>query len=333
MSPLQRTTQAFATAFGSRPALAVHAPGRVNLIGEHTDYNDGFVLPCAIDFHTVVSGSPRDDGRVRVIAVDYAGERDEFTLDAADRARRRPHAGRTTCAVSSSTWSRRDTRPAAPTSRSAAMSRRARASVSSASLDVAVGQFFKSLRNLAISPTDIALIGQRAENRFVGCQTGIMDQLISVAGQAGHALLIDCRSLETQAVAMPRDIAVVIVNSNVQRGLVGSEYNTRRRQCEEAARVLRRQGPARRGHGDSRRGAATGSIRWSFAARATSSPTASARSTSAAALESGDLATHRPADGRVARLDARRLRDHGARRSTRWSISSRTCWATPAASA
>ena len=81
------------------------------------------------------------------------------------------------------------------------MSRRARASVSSASLVVAVGQFFKSLRNLAIGPTDIALIGQRAENRFVGCQTGIMDQLISVSGRADHALLIDCRSLETRAVA------------------------------------------------------------------------------------------------------------------------------------
>jgi len=109
---------------------------------------------------------------------------------------------------------------------------------SSASLVVAVGQFFKSLRNLAISPTDIALIGQRAENRFVGCQTGIMDQLISVSGRADHALLIDCRSLETQAVAVPRGVAVVIVDSNVRRGLVDSEYNDRRRQCEEAARFL-----------------------------------------------------------------------------------------------
>ena len=109
---------------------------------------------------------------------------------------------------------------------------------SSASLEVATGQFFKSLNGLAISSTDIALIGQRAENRFVGCHCGIMDQLISAQGEADHALLIDCRSLVTQSFAMPTDIAVVIINSNVQRGLVGSEYNTRRQQCEDAARFF-----------------------------------------------------------------------------------------------
>ena len=109
---------------------------------------------------------------------------------------------------------------------------------SSASLEVAVGQFFNALYSLGISQTELAKIGQRAENQFVGCNCGIMDQLISAQGQAGHALLIDCRSLATQAVEMPADIAVVIINSNVQRGLVGSEYNTRRRQCEEAARFF-----------------------------------------------------------------------------------------------
>ena len=83
MPPLDKTRRAFATAFGAPAALSVQAPGRVNLIGEHTDYNDGFVLPCAIDYHTVICGSPRSDRRVQVIAVDYAGERDEFSLDAA----------------------------------------------------------------------------------------------------------------------------------------------------------------------------------------------------------------------------------------------------------
>jgi galactokinase len=109
---------------------------------------------------------------------------------------------------------------------------------SSASLEVAVGQFFSSLYKLNTTPTELAQIGQRAENRFVGCNCGIMDQLISAQGKADHALLIDCRSLETKAVAMPQGIAVVIINSNVQRGLVGSEYNTRRTQCEEAARFF-----------------------------------------------------------------------------------------------
>lgn len=107
---------------------------------------------------------------------------------------------------------------------------------SSASLEVAVGQIFKEMNHLDISQADIALNGQLAENRFVGCNCGIMDQFISALGQQDHALLIDCRSLDTRPVSMPADIDVVIINSNVRRGLVDSEYNTRRAQCEEAAR-------------------------------------------------------------------------------------------------
>jgi galactokinase len=237
MSPLQKTTQAFAAAFGARPALAVRAPGRVNLIGEHTDYNDGFVLPCAIDFHTVVSGSPRDDGRVRVIAVDCAGERDEFSLGAsiepAADARWPNYVRGVVKHIVEAGYGPggADLAISGDVPQGAGLS-------SSASLVVAVGQFFNSLYNLAIDPTDIALIGQRAENRFIGCQTGIMDQLISVRGQADHALLIDCRSLESQAVPLPPGIAVVIVDSRVRRGLVDSEYNIRRRQCEEVARFF-----------------------------------------------------------------------------------------------
>ena len=237
MDPLHNARNAFFAAFGAAPALAVQAPGRVNLIGEHTDYNDGFVLPCAIDYRTVICGSPRDDGQVRVVAADYADERDEFGLNATiepchDRLwanyvrgvvkylQEAGHAvGGANLAISGNV------------PQGAGLS-------SSASLEVATGQFFKALGGLDIDPTDIALIGQRAENRFVGCNCGIMDQLISARGEAGHALLIDCRSLATQSVAMPDGIAVVIINSNVQRGLVGSEYNTRRRQCEEAARYF-----------------------------------------------------------------------------------------------
>ncbi|MCG6283624.1 galactokinase, partial [Vibrio diabolicus] len=109
---------------------------------------------------------------------------------------------------------------------------------SSAALEVVIGQTFKALFSLAISQAEIALNGQQAENQFVGCNCGIMDQLISAEGQANHALLIDCRSLETQAVSMPEDMAIVIINSNKKRGLVDSEYNTRRQQCEEAAQIF-----------------------------------------------------------------------------------------------
>ncbi|MFN4323046.1 MAG: galactokinase, partial [Aeromonas media] len=107
---------------------------------------------------------------------------------------------------------------------------------SSASLEVAIGQAFKEAQGLAISQAEIALNGQQAENQFVGCNCGIMDQMISASGERDHALLLDCRTLETRLIPMPADLAVLIVNSNVRRGLVDSEYNTRRQQCETAAR-------------------------------------------------------------------------------------------------
>ena len=107
---------------------------------------------------------------------------------------------------------------------------------SSASLEVAIGQAFKEAQGLDISQAEIALNGQQAENQFVGCNCGIMDQMISASGERDHALLLDCRTLETRLIPMPEDLAVLIVNSNVRRGLVDSEYNTRRQQCETAAR-------------------------------------------------------------------------------------------------
>ncbi|WP_263771057.1 galactokinase [Propionivibrio soli] len=237
MTPLQKTRQTFTATFSAQPQLSVQAPGRVNLIGEHTDYNDGFVLPCAIDYHTAVSGSQRSDRRVRVIAADYDGERDEFSLDAPiipnpDKLWANYVRGVVKYLLEAgANLTGADLAISGNVPQGAGLS-------SSASLEVATGQFFKALGNLALDATELALIGQRAENRFVGCNCGIMDQLISARGEAGHALLIDCRSLAAQSVSMPEGIAVVIINSNVQRGLVGSEYNTRRRQCEEAARFF-----------------------------------------------------------------------------------------------
>jgi len=236
-SPLQKTRQAFATAFATQASLSIQAPGRVNLIGEHTDYNGGFVLPCAIDYHTAISGSARNDKRVRVIAVDYANEQDEFSLDEPIVARPDQLWSNYVRGVvkylleAGYSFAGADLAISGNVPQGAGLS-------SSASLEVAVGQFFTSLYKLSATPTELAQIGQRAENRFVGCNCGIMDQLISAQGKADHALLIDCRSLETKAVAMPQGIAVVIINSNVQRGLVGSEYNTRRTQCEEAAKFF-----------------------------------------------------------------------------------------------
>jgi galactokinase len=228
-------TAAFESSFGAAPTLFVQAPGRVNLIGEHTDYNDGFVLPCAINHGTVIAAAPRNDGLVRVVAADYGNAVDQFRLDAPIV----PHA--------TELWPNyvrgvvkylqehglalqgADLALSGDVPQGAGLS-------SSASLEVAVAQAFKSLQGWTeLQPTDMALIAQRAENRFVGCNCGIMDQLISARGQAGHALLIDCRSLDARAVPMPAGVAVMIVNSRVQRGLVESAYNIRRLQCEAAA--------------------------------------------------------------------------------------------------
>ena len=236
-SPLiSSLTAAFERSFQGAPDMLVQAPGRVNLIGEHTDYNDGFVLPCAIDFHTLVAASARSDRVVRVVALDYADQLDEFSLDTPIVPREdAPWANYVRGVVQmllahGVVLGGADLALAGNVPQGAGLS-------SSASLEVAVGQAFKGLYRLdGLSPTDLALIAQRAENQFVGCNCGIMDQLISARGQQGHALLIDCRSLRTQAVPMPQDMAVMIIHSRVRRGLVESEYNTRRAQCEQAAR-------------------------------------------------------------------------------------------------
>ena len=233
LAPLAATFQA---RFQAPPSLVVQAPGRVNLIGEHTDYNDGFVLPCAIDFHTLIAARPRADMLVRIVAADYGDAVDEFRLDAPITPR--PDAlwanyvrGVVKVLLERGVALRgADLAIAGNVPQGAGLS-------SSAALEVATGQVFKSLQGLAeLSATQLALIGQQAENQFVGVNCGIMDQLISARGEAGHALLIDCRSLDARPVPLPPGVAVMIVHSRVKRGLVESEYNTRRKQCEAAAR-------------------------------------------------------------------------------------------------
>jgi galactokinase len=232
----QRALDAFVQQWHSNPQWVVRAPGRVNLIGEHTDYNDGFVLPCAIDFETVIFASARTDKQVHVAAADF-GQTDVSQADAgfahhatqqwanyvrgvvqAMRLRGYPVNG-----INMSI--------AGNVPQGAGLS-------SSASLEVAVGSALALGSGHAIALADIALMGQQAENQFVGCQCGIMDQLVSAQGQAHHALLIDCRSLETQAVHIPDDVAILIVHSGVRRGLVESAYNERRAQCEQAAQFF-----------------------------------------------------------------------------------------------
>lgn len=234
---IENVKSSFKAVLGYLPTHLIQAPGRVNLIGEHTDYNDGFVLPCAINYQTVVAAAKRDDNVVRVVSVDYGNAVDEFDITEditfqQDKMWANYIRGVVKCLLGrGNSLGGLDIAVSGDVPQGAGLS-------SSAALEVVIGQTYKVLYNLEISQAEIALNGQQAENEFVGCNCGIMDQLISAEGQENHALLIDCRSLETQSVSMPEEMAVVIINSNKKRGLVDSEYNTRRAQCEEAARLF-----------------------------------------------------------------------------------------------
>ena len=237
MTPIERASLGFKTHFGAEPQYFFQAPGRVNLIAEHTDYNDGFVLPTAIDAATVVAASPREDGLIRVIAADLDEQESVFELGVQIPSDKHVLWSNYVRGVAQIMCARgyqirgADLVIAGNVPQGVGLS-------SSASLEMAVGTALAHMSGLSISPTDLALIGQEAENEYVGCKCGIMDQLISAAGEEGHALLIDCRSLTTHAVSMPDNAAVVIIDSGVERQLVGSEYNERRSQCEEASRLL-----------------------------------------------------------------------------------------------
>lgn len=232
---LDRLQEAFAGTYGSFAKLVVRAPGRVNLIGEHTDYNQGLVFPCAIDYECLVAVSPRWDREVNVVALDWQGQADSFSLDELVIPHPRQQWSNYVRGVASEMLVRDlplsgcDLAITGNVPQGAGLS-------SSAALEVGVGMALAQAAGLSLDRVELARIGRDAENNFVGCACGIMDQLISAKGRAGHALMIDCRDLSLDPVPVPPELAIVIINSNVQRGLVDSEYNTRRRQCEEAAR-------------------------------------------------------------------------------------------------
>lgn len=236
MNPKEKSLQLFEQKYAKKPELTVYAPGRVNIIGEHTDYNDGFVMPCAINYGTAVSGTKRDDGVFNVYAADL-DKSDSFSLQ--QEICRSEHKWKNYVRGVVHFIQQRcpEFRQGADLVISGNVPLSSGLS-SSASLEVAVGKFCQQLGNLPLTHTEIALIGQKAENQFVGANCGNMDQLISALGQEDHLLMIDCRSLETKATPVPHNVAVMIVNSNVKHDLVTGEYNTRRQQCEAAAKFF-----------------------------------------------------------------------------------------------
>ena len=234
---VSRVERCFQAEYRYRPTLLVQAPGRVNLIGEHTDYTGGFVLPCAINKQIVVAAARRNDSIVRVIALDFGGEPDEFDLledIVFDHGRLWVNYVRGSMNVLKQKGYQFD---GADIVLSGNVPQGAGLS-SSAALEVAIGQSFNALHDLGLDKIQIAKNAQQAEIEFVGCHCGIMDQIVSAKGEANHALLIDCRSLEIRPVPMPQDASVLIIDSNKRRDLVNSEYNLRREQCERAARYF-----------------------------------------------------------------------------------------------
>jgi galactokinase len=226
--------EAFRRRYGAPPEYVARAPGRVNLIGEHTDYNDGFVLPMAIDRATWIAFRLRADRRVHLYSTVF-DEEVEIDLDAL--AKGGPSWAEYVKGVA---WTLLadgahlrgfDAVIAGDVPMGAGLS-------SSASLELATARALVTSSDLEWDAKAMALRAQRAENEWVGVKCGIMDQLVSAAAEDGTALLIDCRSLETTPVPLPRDASVVVLDTSTRRGLVESAYNERRRQCEEAARAL-----------------------------------------------------------------------------------------------
>ena len=267
----------FEEIFGCQPATVVRAPGRVNLIGEHTDYNDGYVLPVAIDRSILMAAAPRPDRQVVLHALDFE-QRAEFSLNDIQHDARYP-------------WSNYQRGVAFFLQERGFELAGMNAAISgdipvgsglssSAAVEVAAAYAWQALSGFPLSRVELALLCQQAENEFVGMKCGIMDQFISALGRRDHALLIDCRTLEHEAVNLPwrsrrtrsapaeretsfatpeenlsaiklgtgegsprSSATIVVCDTMKRRGLVDSEYNARRRECEEGVRLLQKHLP------------------------------------------------------------------------------------------
>ena len=225
------TEQSFQKIFGAPAEVVVRAPGRVNLIGEHTDYNDGFVLPAAIDRAITFAGRRRSDRTVRVHSLDFQAST-EFSLD--DLQKDKEHS-----------WSNylrgvtkfleedghrltgADVVFGGDVPREAGLS-------SSAAVEVGTTAFWDRLLGLKLDPVYVVRLSRRAENEFVGVPCGIMDQFISALGRRDHALFLDCRDLSYRHVPLRSDVKILVCNSGVKRALAQSEYEVRLKQCRQA---------------------------------------------------------------------------------------------------
>ncbi|MGH9470031.1 MAG: galactokinase [Terriglobia bacterium] len=231
----------FRQAFGGEPEVTARAPGRVNLIGEHTDYNGGFVLPAAIDRYVLYAGRRRADGKVRAYSTDFRQEVEFHVEDGAkDPVHRWSNYLR---GVVKLLRSRDVSLPGADVTLGGDVPREAGLS-SSAAVEVGAAVFWLKLAGASLDPVDLVKLARRAENEFVGVPCGIMDQFISALGRRDHALFLDCRELSYRHVPLCGRVKIVVCNSGVKRALAQSEYEVRLAQCREAVDRLRAAGIA-----------------------------------------------------------------------------------------
>lgn len=246
MNLIDRITAIYRKTFGYVPAHIIRAPGRVNLLGEHVDYNDGFVLPAAIDRATYIAFSPTDAPHSTLVAVDF-DQQATFSSDSiptkvqADSSPL-PEWGLYPAGVM---WALMEEGLPVLSMNAVFASEVPRGSglSSSASVEMAFLLAWQTLGGWTLPPMQRALLGQKAENRYVGVNCGIMDQFASACGVEDRLLLLDCRSLAWKTVPLPEHVAIVIADTTVRRKLTSGEYNKRRAACEEAVRLLQQDLP------------------------------------------------------------------------------------------
>lgn len=228
----EKAAALFAERFGEAAQGTVFAPGRVNLIGEHVDYNDGLVLPMPVIEGTAIAWGPADGDTIDVLASDF-GEEDRFEAASPERPDVVDWRSYVRGMVAEAGLAQGGVRLVVTGNlhRGAGLS-------SSASLCVALGRALAAAAGSPGDPVAMARAAQRTEHRWAGVACGIMDQMAVAAGKAGHAMLLDCRDLSYTLIPVPSDWSVAVVDSGVSRGLVDGEYNLRRQQCEAAARAL-----------------------------------------------------------------------------------------------
>jgi galactokinase len=247
MSIRDFVTDNFCQTFGGPPAFIARAPGRVNLLGEHVDYNDGFVMPAAINRETCVAFSPSYSDQTTLIAADY-NEQAVFSSETLHTKTQPdgsplPEWARYPAGVA---WALGENGLAIENMQAVFASNVPRGSglSSSASVEIAFAISWQTLGKWFLSPTELALVGQRAENKYVGVNCGIMDQFASACGEKDRLLYLDCRSLAYRTLGLPGALAIVIADTTIRRKLTDGEYNKRRTACKEAVRLLKQDLPA-----------------------------------------------------------------------------------------